>query len=62
MIWAYLMERGDKRIEKSGPYLASDPSEKTSISFYLGMTLTKLFADQLFNVPRVLHYAVYESQ
>ena len=37
------------------PYQASDPSEKTSISFYLGMTLTKLFAEVLFGVPRVLH-------
>jgi hypothetical protein len=49
----------NETLRRTMPYQASDPSEKTSISFYLGMTLTKLFAEVLFGVPRVLHFAIY---
>jgi hypothetical protein len=59
MIRAYLMETPSNFIARTMPYQMSDPSEKTSISFYLGMTLAKLFAQVLFDVPRVLHLAVY---
>lgn len=59
MIRAYLYEGSLGVLLRSMPYSASDPSEKTSISFYLGMTLAKLFADVLFDVPRMLHFAVY---
>lgn len=59
MIRAYLMQTPSNFIARTMPYQMSDPSEKTSISFYLGMTLTKLFAEVLFDVPRVLHFAVY---
>lgn len=59
MIRAYLMQTASNFIARAMPYQMSDPSEKTSISFYLGMTLTKLFAEVLFDVPRVLHFAVY---
>jgi hypothetical protein len=59
MIRAYLMQTPSNFIARTIPYQMSDPSEKTSISFYLGMTLTKLFAQVLFDVPRVLHLAVY---
>lgn len=59
MIRAYLMQTPLGFIARTVPYQVSDPSEKTSISFYLGMTLAKLFAEQLFDVPRMLHFAVY---
>jgi len=59
MMRAYLLEAGSGRLLQTAPYIASDPSEKTSISFYLGMTLAKLFAELLFDVPRMLHVAVY---
>jgi hypothetical protein len=59
MIRAYLLEANSGRILQTIPYVTSDPSEKTSISFYLGMTLAKLFAELLFAVPRMLHVAVY---
>jgi hypothetical protein len=59
MIRAYLMQTPLDFIARTVPYQVSDPSEKTSISFYLGMTLAKLFAEQLFDVPRMLHFAVY---
>ena len=58
MIRAYLMQTPPNFITRTMPYQMSDPSEKTSISFYLGMTLAKLFAEVLFDVPRVLHFAV----
>jgi hypothetical protein len=59
MIRAYLMQTASGHIARTIPYQLSDPSEKTSISFYLGMTLAKLFAELLFHVPRMLHFAVY---
>lgn len=59
MIRAYLMQTPSNFLARTMPYQMSDPSEKTSISFYLGMTLAKLFAQVLFDVPPVLHLAVY---
>jgi hypothetical protein len=59
MMRAYLREGSSGGFLQTIPYEVSDPSEKTSISFYLGMTLAKLFAEVLFDVPRVLHFAVY---
>ncbi|HET9378629.1 MAG TPA: hypothetical protein VFO40_26905 [Chthoniobacterales bacterium] len=59
MMRAYLLQAGSGRLIQTAPYVSSDPSEKTSISFYLGMTLAKLFAELLFDVPRMLHVAVY---
>jgi len=59
MMRAYLLEASSGHLLQTLPYVMSDPSEKTSISFYLGMTLAKLFAEVLFGVPRMLHVAVY---
>jgi hypothetical protein len=59
MMQAYLHEASSGLLVQTMPYVASDPSEKTSISFYIGMTLAKLFAEALFDVPRMLHFAVY---
>jgi hypothetical protein len=59
MMRSYLMQTSSGFIARTVPYQMSDPSEKTSISFYLGMTLAKLFAELLFDVPRMLHFAVY---
>lgn len=59
LVWAYLYETGTGMFERSLPYLNADPSEKRAISFYLGMTLSKLVADLLLGVPRALHFAVY---
>jgi hypothetical protein len=53
------MQTASGHIARTIPYQLSDPSEKTSISFYLGMTLAELFAELLFDVPRMLHFAVY---
>jgi hypothetical protein len=60
MIRAYLKASGTVLIQTK-VYEMSDPSEKTSISFYLGMTLAKLFAEKLFGVPKLLHFAVYKD-
>jgi len=59
MMRAYLLEGTSGLLHQTMPYVASDPSEKTSISFYIGMTLAKLFAEVVFGVPRMLHFAVY---
>src|SRR5579864_7166070 len=59
MMRAYLLQSASGRLLQTMPYITSDPSEKTSISFYLGTTLAKLFAEVFFDVPRMLHVAVY---
>jgi hypothetical protein len=42
MMRSYLMQTAPGFIGRTMPYQVSDPSEKTSISFYLRMTLAKL--------------------
>jgi len=60
IIRAYL-RTSKKTVVQTKVYEMSDPSEKTSISFYLGMTLAKLFSEKLFGVPKLLHFAVYKD-
>ena len=48
-------------IIKSPAFTNLDPSEKASITFSLGLTLTNLFASKLLNVPWLLHLDVYSN-
>jgi hypothetical protein len=59
MIRAYLMKHPRTPLPERCHIKCPIQSEKTSISFYLGMTLAELFAELLFDVPRMLHFAVY---
>jgi hypothetical protein len=56
------MQSGAGMLQRTGPYTFSDPSEKTALSFHFGLMLAKLFAEVLFDVPRMLHFAVYGNQ
>lgn len=38
-----------------------DPSEKGAVSYFLGITICKLFAEKLFDVPFLQHLALFES-
>ncbi|MCO5059880.1 MAG: hypothetical protein M9905_18795 [Rhizobiaceae bacterium] len=39
-----------------------DPTEKGMVSYFLGMTLCKLFSEKLLNTPWLLHLDVFKSQ
>lgn len=50
-----------KRFVASEIFCKLDPSEKVSISFFLGMTMAKLIAEKYFHTPWVMHYDVYSD-
>jgi hypothetical protein len=62
MVWANLMESGEGHLIKSPAYQALDPSEKGSISYYLGLIFAKLFAYRLLDTPWLLHFDVYGEE
>lgn len=59
MLFANLQENANGDIVKSSAYNSLDPSEKSAISYFLGMTLSKLIAHRLFNVPWLMHLDIY---
>lgn len=61
MLRANLVEEPDGRLRKSRAFENLDPSEKTSISYFLGLVVTKLVAEKLFGVAWLLHLDVYSQ-
>lgn len=59
MLYAYLLEGPTGTIVRAETYLGADPSEKSNISYSLGMTLAKLYSEVALATPRLLHYATY---
>ncbi len=55
---AYLVPIGG-RLSRSPAYDGLDPSEKSAVSYYCGLTLAKLVADEFFAVPYLQHIACY---
>lgn len=47
---------------KSSAYEGLDPSEKSAVSYFLGLTMTKLLANRLLATPWLLHLDVYKNQ
>jgi hypothetical protein len=43
-------------------YRNLDPSEKGAVSYFIGLTMCKLFAERFLDVPWLLHLDVYRSQ
>jgi hypothetical protein len=62
IIYANLVEDSTGRLRRSLAYDGLDSSEKGAISYFLGMTLTKLFANRLLGVPWLMHLDVYRQQ
>lgn len=52
-------DSGEPRLIKSSAYEGLDPSEKSAISYFIGMTMTKLFAENLLDTPWLMHVDVY---
>ncbi len=47
---------------KSSAYEHLDPSEKSAVSYFLGLTFTKLLCAKRLNIPWLLHIDVYREQ
>lgn len=52
----------DSWIRKSDGYLHLDPSEKGAVSYFLGLSFTKLMACKLLEVEWLLHVDVYKNK
>ena len=50
-----------QKIAKSSAYRNLDPSEKSAISYFIGLTCAKLLAQELFGVSWLMHLDVYRA-
>jgi hypothetical protein len=62
LIYANLRESPSGILTRSSAYDGLDPSEKGAVSYFVGITLAKLFANRLLSVPWLLHLDVYRQQ
>jgi hypothetical protein len=62
LVLANLARTSRHRITRSSAMVHLDPSEKGAVSYFLGMTMSKLFANELLDVPWVLHFDVYRDR
>ena len=62
MIYANIRETPAGRLGRSEAYDGLDPSEKGAISYFLGLTMTKAFAERSLGVPWLLHLDVYRQR
>jgi hypothetical protein len=59
MVLANLIYVDSRQLAKSSAFHHLDPSEKGAFTYFLGMTMSKLFASKLLHVPWLLHLEVY---
>lgn len=50
------------RLRRTSAARTLDPSEKGAVNYFLGLTICKLFASQLLNVPWLLHLDVFRPK
>ncbi len=62
LIYANLCDDGAGRIKRSEAYDGLDPSEKGAVSYFLGLTLAKAFAERELDVPWLMHLDVYRKE
>ena len=56
------VEQGQsRRLKRTTAFAALDPTEKGAVSYFLGLTLCKLFASQLLDTPWLLHLDVFRD-
>lgn len=62
MVYANLVESHNAQIDRSDAYNGLDPSEKSAISYFLGLVLTKAFVARTLSVHWLMHVDVYRQQ
>lgn len=62
MVFANLCDNGAGRIRRSEAYDGLDPSEKSAISYFFGLTMAKAFSERLLGAPWLMHLDVYREQ
>lgn len=61
MLAANLMESPSRKLEQTVAYTDLDPSEKSAVSYFLGLTVAKLLAQKLLGVSYLMHLDVYKD-
>jgi hypothetical protein len=61
IIRANLQRISSGSLIQSDAFKALDPSEKGAISYFLGISIAKLFAERYLNVPWLMHLDVYKK-
>lgn len=60
MILANISETRSGHLKKTPAYIALDPSEKSAVSYFIGLTITKLLADKLLGLPYLVHLELFD--
>lgn len=61
IIYANLQQSPNGYVQRSSAYDGLDPSEKSAISYFIGLTMAKLLAGRLLSVPWLMHLDVYRK-
>jgi hypothetical protein len=61
ILFANLCDNGAGYLRRSDAYDGLDPSEKGAVSYFLGLTTAKMFAEQQLGVPWLMHLDVYRQ-
>lgn len=61
ILLANLRVGSGNRLARSSAYDALDQSEKGAVSYFLGMTLSKAFADKVLDVPWLVHMSTFTN-
>ncbi len=62
MVLANLKKSSSDKVVQTSAYKALDPSEKSAVSYFFGLTICKLFADKLMSIPYLMHLEIYENE
>lgn len=61
-MYAYFDINSSSRMVCSPAFATLDPSEKAIASYYLGMTMAKLYADKVLDIPWLMHISRYQAK
>jgi len=61
ILFANLCEDCNGHLIRSSAYVGLDPSEKSAISYFLGLTMTKVFCARILTIPWLMHLDVYRE-
>ena len=62
ILFANLREMPSGDLARSAAYEGLDPSEKGAVSYFMGLTVAKLTAGRLLDVPWLMHLDVYRNE